>query len=105
MEIKETEWLRPSNDSCCNDDNQHGKPASSIARAREVVRIGIAPRIEQNLGIDRSGFGMCRRMVQRIGQVAEKFNEDVAVRLCGEHSLNRKPVVAGRKLTDRADLT
>ncbi len=44
---------------------------------RQVVHIGIEPRIEQNRGIDLSRLGVIGRVVEKIGQVAEKLREDI----------------------------
>ena len=44
---------------------------------REIVHIGIEPRIEQNGGIDLFRLGVTGRVVEQIGQVAKKLRKDI----------------------------
>jgi hypothetical protein len=42
----------------------------------EIVHIGIKARIEENRGIYFSSFGVSGRMVEQIGQIAQKMREN-----------------------------
>lgn len=44
---------------------------------REVIHIGIEPRIEQNRGIDLTRLGVNSCVVEKIGQTARKLREEI----------------------------
>ncbi len=52
---------------------EHGVPVGFAHLARQIVHVGIEPRIEENRGIDFSRVGVSGRMVKKIGQAAQKM--------------------------------
>jgi hypothetical protein len=51
-------------------------PDSLAYLASEVVHVGRKSRVEQNRGIDFSRVGIGSRMIEKAGQIAQKWREN-----------------------------